>query len=120
MKLDHIAANADFRECMEACDAILSTKGHDYTQGQGRLKNFYRNGQRLDEPARKVLGLYMFKHIDAIETWIRDGALRSEPIDARIHDTINYLLLLYHMIKCEERDLAQERQRAIDEAARGR
>lgn len=120
MKLTHIEAQQDFRECMEACDRILATKGHDYTQGQGRLKNFYSNAQRLGAPARHVLGLYLFKHIDAIETWIRDGAVKSEPIEGRIHDAINYLLLLYHMVKSEERGLQEENVRAINEAARGR
>lgn len=120
MVLRHIEADDDFRECMEACDHILTAKGIDYTQDGLRLKNFYRNGERLGLPAMKVLAVYMFKHVDAIETFLLRGKVESEPIEGRIHDAINYLLLLYKLIMTERRDLAHEREKAITEAAQGR
>lgn len=100
--LPHIDADDDFREAIQACNAILTQKGHDYTQGDvkhDRLKNFDRNGGRLNLRPEQVLAIYMFKHIDAIETYLRLGAVESEPIEGRIFDAINYLLLLYKMVK---------------------
>lgn len=114
MNLPHIAADDDFRAVMEACDRILTVKGADYTQGEsklsddfGRLKNFYRNGSRLGLSARQVLGVYLNKHLDAIETYLRDGQVESEAIDGRICDAINYLLLLAKMVRVERRDDAR-------------
>jgi hypothetical protein len=106
MKVPHIQADQDFRDCIEACDRILTTKGHDYTQGSPeRLKNFYATGVDFDVPARKVLAIYWDKHINAIKTFLKHGQVESEPIDGRIHDAINYLLLLFKMLQQERRDL---------------
>ncbi len=106
MDLPHISEDPDFRACIEACDKILAAKGHDYTQGDAksadpllRLKNFIRNGERLDLPPEKILAVYLFKHIDAIETFLRMGDVASEPIETRLYDGINYLLLLYKLVK---------------------
>ncbi len=107
--LDAIEADDDLLEAVAACNRILRAKGHDYTQGEARLKNFFRNGQRLQLSAEKVLAVYMFKHLDAIETWLLDGQLRSEPIEGRIFDAINYLLLLFKLLKVRERDETREK-----------
>lgn len=98
-----IVEDEDFRACISECAKVLAVKGHDYTQGGERLKNFYRNGERLGLPARLVLAVYMNKHLDAIETFLRVGAVESEPIEGRICDAINYLLLLYKMVAEERR-----------------
>lgn len=112
----HIELDADFREAIAACDRILTVKGNDYTQGEGRLKNFYTNAARLGISAEKVLGLYMFKHIDALETYFKRGCLESEPIDGRIFDTINYLLLFYKMLQERRRDDAAEAAKQVKES----
>lgn len=117
MDLSHIAADTDFAACMQACDLLLATKGRDYTQGAsdnadydiGRLKNFYRNAERLGLRPMQVLAVYLNKHLDAIETFFKSGQLESEPIEGRIQDAINYLLLLYKMVKVEARSKPERR-----------
>lgn len=108
MDLPHIAADPDFRSVLEECDRVLKSKGNDYTQRQpgdkGRLKNFYRNGERLGLPAVKILALYLNKHLDAIETFVRHGQVESEPIEGRIVDAVNYLLLLAKLVRVEARE----------------
>jgi hypothetical protein len=105
--LPHIAADRDFRQCVEECDKLLTVKGHDYTQGaagdEGRLKNFYTSGEKLGLPPMQVLGVYMNKHLDAIFTFISKGRVESEPIEGRIEDAVNYLLLLYKLVAHEKR-----------------
>lgn len=105
--LPGIAGDSDFRDAILACDSILRRKGHDYTQGAdgdwGRLKNFYANGERLGIPPMKVLAVYLNKHLDAIETFLQNGQVESEPIETRIYDAINYLLLLFKMVQFEKR-----------------
>ena len=103
LTVPHIAADSDFAAVIAECDRVLATKGRDYTQGEGRLKNFYRNGERLGIPARQVLGIYLNKHLDAIETFIKRGQVESEPIEGRIVDAVNYLLLLAKMVREEGR-----------------
>lgn len=106
MTFPHIEGDADFREAIAALDRLLTTKGHDYTQGGDRLKNFDRNGERLGLTPETVLAVYMFKHFDAIETYLRKGAIESEPIETRILDGIGYLLLLYKMVRRGQRSEA--------------
>ena len=47
----------------------------------------------------QVWSVYFHKHIDSIMTFVKKGELKSESIDSRIHDSINYLLLLNGLIK---------------------
>lgn len=109
--LAHIVADQDFKAVVEECNRLLTVKGHDYTQGASaagcgdreRLKNFYRNGERLGLPPTKVLAVYLAKHLDAIETFLKHGDVESEPIEGRICDAINYLLLLAKLVRAEKR-----------------
>lgn len=119
--LPHIFQDRDFRQAIEECNKLLTTKGHDYTQGaegdRGRLRNFYTNAERLGVSPFTVLGVYMNKHLDAVNTFLSKGRLESEPIEDRIADSINYLLLLYKMVMYEERQA--EALLADEELARG-
>jgi hypothetical protein len=125
MNLPHIEADEDFRSVVAECDRLLTVKGHDYTQGaaswtasndHARLKNFYRHAERLGLPARKVLAVYLAKHLDAIETFLAHGRVESEPIEGRICDAINYLLLLAKMVRVEQRDDEDDLLKRIREA----
>lgn len=122
MEIPHIAGDDDFAECVRACDRLLTVKGADYTQGEslspakdavGRLKNFYRNGERLGLAPMQVLAVYMFKHVDAIETFLLKGKVESEAIEGRIQDAINYMLLLYKMVQHEKRRARQAQAATI-------
>ena len=109
--IPHIAKDRDFREFIIACDKLLTVKGHDYTQGAegdyGRLKNFYTGSEALGLTPLQVLGVYFKKHIDAVFTFIKKGQVESEPIEGRIYDCINYLLLLGKMVQYEKRKSAE-------------
>jgi len=101
MKLPKIENDLDFTRIMETCDALLRAKGADYTQGGGPLDNFYANAKRLGLSPYQIWGVYASKHWSAIETFIQKGQVESEPIESRIVDVINYLLLLGKMAKHE-------------------
>lgn len=104
--IPNIRGDTDFSYMMQICDAILGTKGKDYTQGEpgdeGRLRNFYEVARRKGITPFQALGVYLQKHTDAIDTFLMKGRVESEPIDTRIADAINYLLLLFKMIRLEE------------------
>lgn len=80
---------------------IAATKGKEYTQGD-RLDNFKRIGIELGISPKKVLWVYLKKHLDSIASYIKTEQVLSEPIDGRILDARVYLCLLQGLID-EER-----------------
>jgi len=80
---------------------IGRTKGKEYTQTD-RLDNFKRLGQELGVDPKVILWVYLRKHIDSISSFIKTGAVLSEPIQGRIKDARVYLLLLRGLIEEEE------------------
>lgn len=89
---------ARLKEYFESILKLNETKGNDYSGNEDVFANFKRNVQRLGLEPYEVWSVYFFKHLDAIETWLRDGEVKSEPIEGRIDDAILYLLLLRGMI----------------------
>lgn len=79
---------------------ISKAKGKDYSRDNTDvLYNFKSVADRLGSHSLDVLMIYMFKHQDAIENYIKSkGQSESEPIRQRIIDNINYLTLLYGLL----------------------
>ena len=100
--LRHLLGDLDFKRVLEACDKLLANKGADYTAGNSnRLWNFDSAAEFLHQTPFAVLGVYLHKHMTAIYAFLGHGKVESEPIEGRIHDAINYLLLLAKMIERE-------------------
>jgi hypothetical protein len=88
---------------LEECARVLDAKGADYTVGQGhldRVRNFRGAAIDLGLPMRQVWAVYAHKHWTAVMKHARDGQVESEPIEGRLVDMINYLLL-YKLIADE-------------------
>ena len=94
------------------CKDVLCSKGREYqsTQKEGVnvFANFERGGADLAMNREELLWVYFSKHRDSISTFIKDlrtkdlaeiDASVTEPIEGRIVDAINYLLLLYGMVE---------------------
>jgi hypothetical protein len=47
--------------------------------------------------------VYFYKHVSAVWRFLKDGKVESEPIDGRLHDVINYSILLLLLVR-EMRD----------------
>jgi hypothetical protein len=94
-------------------DAVSDAKGQEYTQtgaeytdGGDVLTNFKRNAERFGQNPFTVLGVYMGKHFDSIENFIKQLnnaesyedavqlAFSGEGIISRLDDAANYLDLL--------------------------
>lgn len=92
---------------------ILASKGEDYTDnGEGkadedRLFNFKEVGKRFGVSPLLVWGIYWTKHNNAIEKFVRTGAVASEPIEERIKDARNYLALGMALIEDLQNEYAQ-------------
>jgi len=89
---------------------VADSKNKEYAHSTDALANFKRNGERLGVVPEMVLAVYMNKHMDSIDSMVqkivKTGQLNSEtlsePLDGRFIDAINYLILMYALMK--ERD----------------
>lgn len=88
------------------CKSIFNKKGPDYTQfSNDRLKNFKDISKMLENFSPLVVWfIYLQKHMEAIKTYVLYQKVTSDPIEERITDAINYLLLGEALIK----DLKEE------------
>lgn len=79
---------------------LTATKGEEYKVGDDdQLANFNRLGAQLQLPREKILWVHLTKHMDAIQSYIRTGATKSETIESRIQDAVLYLILLLAMVR---------------------
>lgn len=66
-------------------------KGHDYTGGSpDTLRNFYKVAGLVGSTPLQTWGVYVAKHLDAIETFMTTGRVASEPIESRLVDVLVY------------------------------
>lgn len=86
---------ANFERIVE----INNTKGSDYAGEADALLNFKRHAAELGLTAEQVWAVYCSKHWDAVMTYVRDGDVKSEPIEGRIDDMILYLFLLRGLVE---------------------
>lgn len=109
-------------ECVQLIDDTLEniqnlrrSKGREYANSDDQLANFKRLAGRIALTPEAVLLVYLTKHLDSIDHFVKDIAKHngapanlSEPIEGRIDDAINYLILLKGLL----RDRAIERRNA--------
>jgi len=81
---------------------IRQTKGVEYTEGDDVNAVFYQsNDLGIDE--YQAVGILMDKHYKSIRSYIATKDTKSnEPIEGRIVDLLNYLLILYSLIQNEK------------------
>lgn len=91
-------------ETLQRLIDLTDAKGREYAGSADQLANFKRLGDRLMLEPEQVLLVYLTKHLDAIDTYVRDYSIGaevhlSEPIEGRIDDAILYLCLLKALIR---------------------
>jgi hypothetical protein len=110
-----------FKPTIKKLEQLLEKKGYEYREGESNdiHANFNNEAKKLDVSSFLILSVYMNKHISSIMTYIKDRVHNrplksySEPIEGRILDLINYMMLLLGMIKeFEDKD----RQNLKDQA----
>lgn len=75
---------------------LLIKKGKDYTQGDlDKLRNFKETARRLGVSPFQVALVFLEKHVDALFSLGKRGALESEPPTGRFVDARNYIDLAY-------------------------
>ena len=92
-----------FQQCLD----LLEKKGKTYSGELNAFCNFERIADELGINRKKVWWIYFRKHFDAINNHIGGNYNDPEPIEGRIMDAINYLILLYGMIE-QEKEFKEE------------
>jgi hypothetical protein len=94
--------------------SIRETKGLEYAGEQDTLADFKEVAEDAGITPLQVWLTYVKKHQRAVDTFIREGEVKSESIESRIRDIIVYHLLLYGLIiDLQGEKEAQDRQREL-------
>jgi len=97
---------AILEDTAETLRCLTDSKGQEYAGSDDQLANFKRLGNALGLPAEAILLVYLTKHMDSIQSYVRaltsdnlkHAPSLSEPITGRIDDAILYLILLKAII----------------------
>ena len=83
----------------------LKKAQEEYASGSHPFENFEVLGRVLGIPPRKVLAVYLLKHVVSL---VKGVSLR-EPLRGRIIDAIGYLKLLAYMDYLEQTDASENK-----------
>lgn len=102
--MDDAKFNGLVNSTIDTMRMLMTTKGGEYAGNQDRLGNFKRGAALTGATPLQVAFIYASKHYDAIATFVRDEAAgtdrpRSEPIEGRLDDLMNYCLLMKGLVQ---------------------
>lgn len=100
----------------EECRALREAGQKEYAGGEDAFGNFNRLAARLGIDRKQVLLVYLAKHQDGVDSFIRGHRSQREDVRGRINDQIVYLCLLRGMI--EEEGQSQMGPQPIQRAGR--
>jgi hypothetical protein len=78
---------------------LRRTKGREYAQDEDTLADFKEIAVESGTTPLQVWHTYVKKHQRAIDTYIREGSVKSEAIASRVIDVITYHYLLLGLIE---------------------
>lgn len=79
--------------------AIRETKGREYAGEEDTLADFKEVAAETGVTPLQCWNVYVKKHVRAVDSFIREGEVKSEAIEGRIRDVIVYHLLLLGLIE---------------------
>lgn len=90
----------------DICLRTLYEKGEEYATEDGDVNgNFKRVAEEQGLPVLQVWNTFFQKHLDSIRNYIKNpDRPQTEPIEDRIADAINYLLILRCLIEESENE----------------
>ena len=75
----------------------------EYAQSEDNVfANFERVAKSIDTDRKKVLMVYLLKHIDGISAYTKGHHSQREDVTGRITDAMVYLMLLWGMVEEEK------------------
>lgn len=91
--------DALFEETVSEMKLILCQKGKDYSSEEDRNSNFKEIAELIGITPQQVWSVYFMKHVISVMNFVKKGVLHSEPIEGRILDSLNYLVLFRSLVK---------------------
>jgi hypothetical protein len=79
--------------------SVRETKGREYATDEDTLADFKEVAQEVGVTPFQVWAVYVKKHQRAIDTFIREGATKSESIEDRVMDVMTYHALLIGLVE---------------------
>jgi hypothetical protein len=97
----------------EHCLKVASAKGAEYSRGETDCySNFKRVGEATGLDPVKIAYIYLAKHLDAIASFIKQRPpTLSEPIEGRLGDACNYLLIIASLLEEEKQQEGKKEAR---------
>lgn len=90
---------------------MRDTKGKEYAHSESRFANFDRLSEGLGIPNYKIGWIYCKKHLDSIESYMKEGqTFSNETINSRFVDAITYLTLIAGMVE-ESRGIKKDEKK---------
>lgn len=93
--------------------ALRETKGREYAHDADTLADFKEVAAECGVTPLQCWATYVKKHERAIDTFIREGGVKSESIESRIHDVLTYHILLLGLIQDERNAHTQSYAMAV-------
>lgn len=102
--MDQLTFDNFLIETIKSSAELLRVKGGEYAGSTDRLANFKRGADLTGVTPLQCAFIYASKHYDAIATFVRDQAAgtvreRSESIEGRFDDLINYCILMKALVR---------------------
>jgi hypothetical protein len=99
-----------FEKNIQECRKIWEAKGIEYANSDIDANANFKSDEEIGVSQIKSVSVFMNKHYRSIRSYVQKGEVKSnEPIEGRLHDLINYSLIMLSIIE-------DERSRAIGEA----
>ena len=96
---------------------LSDNKRIEYTEGNHNdnvLWNFDSISSNLGIAPIEVLSVYLSKHISSLFSYFKTRKTYSEPIEGRVQDIINYLILMVAMIKRDKKKSWNIKDRMVE------
>jgi hypothetical protein len=92
--MDQIIARA-----MKEIVKLRETKGREYASDRDTLADFKEVAAEAGITPLQCWLVYERKHSRAVGTFVREGQVKSESLESRVHDIIVYHLLLLGLVE---------------------
>tara|TARA_R100001163_G_scaffold58904_1_gene47392 strand:+ start:47 stop:424 length:378 start_codon:yes stop_codon:yes gene_type:complete len=96
---------------------LSDSKRIEYTEGNHNdnvLWNFDSISSNLGIAPIEVLSVYLSKHISSLFSYFKTRKTYSEPIEGRVQDIINYLILMVAMIERDKKKSWNIKDRMVE------
>jgi len=94
-----------FEKHLEECRKIWTTKGIEYANSTEDANKNFKSDEEIGITPIQSVSVFMNKHYRSIRNYVKDGEVKSnESIQGRLHDLINYSLIMLSLIEENEQD----------------